>query len=135
MPVADESPERVAPAAATSTEPPADGLGQPGQRRLPDRQPARLFAVAAGYVGAVLVVVVGVTVRADGLLALVLSVIWAALLLVPVAVLAPLPRQRVAREQDSVPVLLRGAPAMDGDGGTSPPGPPPAVAQGDAGAG
>lgn len=130
MPVDDESPEPVASAAPTSTGPLPD---RPGQRRLPDRQPARLFAVAGGYVGAVLVVVVVVTVSADGLLGLVLSVAWAALLLVPLAVLAPVPRQRVAREQDSVPVLLRRAPAIgDGDGGTSPPEPPPAAAQGDA---
>ncbi len=82
---------------------------EPG--RLPGHQPARLLVVGGLYVVAVLVVTVllGAVVRTGT--AAVLAVAWGMLLLVPLAVFAPVPRPEPPPDEDDRPLLRRTPPS------------------------
>lgn len=83
----------------------AVGSTSVGRRRLPTRQPVRALVVVLAYL---LVAASGFLVLTGlyGMLGLVLAGFLAAALTVPVAVLAPSPRQR-GDGDDPRPVLLR----------------------------
>lgn len=86
-------------------------MSEPDHDRLPVRQPARLLVVGALYVVAVLVVTVllGAVMRTGT--AAVLAVAWGMLLLVPLAVLAPVPRPEPPPDEDDRPLLRRTPPS------------------------
>lgn len=74
--------------------------------QLPERQPARALACAAAYLVAVAVLAGLIQFKAPGGLGLVLALILAMGLLVPLAVLLPVPRpERTATE--TRPILNR----------------------------
>ena len=74
--------------------------------RLPTGQPARAAVVVLAYVLAVSAVSWALE-ALYGMLGLIVAGLFAAVLTVPVAVLAPSPRASAAEELDERPILLR----------------------------
>lgn len=80
-------------------------------RRLPQRQPRRAVVVVTAYLLSDAVVFVLSTLAAGKALATIYTLCWAALGLVLVAVVAPLPRPDQPAVADALPVLKRRPPS------------------------
>lgn len=87
-----------------------DQAPAPGPRRLalPLGQPARGLVCVVAYVAVVALAGALLSLIAAGPMAAFVSVMWALLMLVPLAVVAPSPAARPAPVENTLPVLQRG---------------------------